>query len=87
MNHPLRENLEIASCDGAQWIFCKPCQHKYCRGRIRTGASSPKLVCFRRRRAGQLMNVLNGDYLLRQFYCPSCAVLLDTDFVEEKSHG
>jgi hypothetical protein len=29
------------------------------------------------------MSVLSDDYLLRQIYCPSCAVLLDTDFVEE----
>jgi hypothetical protein len=32
------------------------------------------------------MSDLNGQYLLRQIYCPSCAVLLDTDFVEENSH-
>ena len=33
MNHPLRENLEIASADGAEWVRCKPCHHKYCRDR------------------------------------------------------
>ena len=37
-------------------------------------------------KAGSLMADLNGQYLLRQFYCPSCAVLLDTDFVEEHSN-
>ena len=31
MNHPLRENLEVASADGSEWVRCKPCQHKYCR--------------------------------------------------------
>ena len=36
--------------------------------------------------AGSLMSDLNGQYLLRQIYCPSCAVLLDTDFVEENSN-
>jgi hypothetical protein len=30
------------------------------------------------------MDILAGQYLLRQLYCPSCGVLLDTDLVEEK---
>ena len=86
MNHPLRENLEIATVDGAEWIRCKPCQNKYCR----PDQDWRKFATIRLlppTQAGQLMSVLNGDYLLRQIYCPSCAVLLDTDFVEDKSHG
>jgi hypothetical protein len=30
------------------------------------------------------MSILDGQYLLQQLYCPSCAVLLDTDFVEKQ---
>jgi hypothetical protein len=30
------------------------------------------------------MGLLDGEYLLRQLYCPSCAALVDTDFVEKK---
>jgi hypothetical protein len=86
MNHPLRENLEVASVKGVPWIRCKPCQHKYCRA-DQDWRQFAKTRLLPPTAAGQLMNVLNGDYLLRQLYCPSCAVLLDTDFVEEKSHG
>ena len=38
------------------------------------------------KKAGALMSVLNGQYVLRQRYCPSCAVLLETDFIEENIH-
>jgi hypothetical protein len=31
------------------------------------------------------MSVLEGQYLLRQLYCPSCAVLVDTDFIEKQN--
>jgi hypothetical protein len=86
MNHPLRENIEIATVDGVQWILCKPCRHQYCRA-DQDWRQFAKTRLLPPTAAGQLMNVLNGDYLLRQLYCPSCAVLLDTDFVEEKSHG
>jgi acetone carboxylase gamma subunit len=86
MNHPLRENLEIVTVDGGEWVRCKPCHHKYCRT-DQDWRHFAKTRLLPPTAAGQLMNVLNGDYLLRQLYCPSCAVLLDTDFVEEKSHG
>lgn len=86
MNHPLRENLEIANADGAEWIRCNRCQHRYCRS-DQDWRQFAKQRLMAPTHAGQLMSVLNGDYLLRQRYCPACAVLLDSDFVEEKSHG
>jgi hypothetical protein len=86
MNHPLRENLEIVTVDGAPWILCKPCRHKYCRA-DQDWRGFAKTCLLPPTQAGGLMAVLNGEYLLRQRYCPSCAVLLETDFVEEKSHG
>ena len=85
MNHPLRANLVIEDLDGAGWIRCAKCGHKYCRAgedwreRSKTQLLTPT-------KAGALMSVLDGQYLLRQRYCPSCAVLLDTDFIEENPH-
>ena len=86
MNHPLRENMEIAAVDGGDWIRCKRCQHRYCRA-DQDWRQFAKVRLLPPTQAGQLMSVLNGDYLLRQHYCPSCAVLLDTDFVEEMKNG
>ena len=85
MNHPLRENLEIATVEGAPWIRCKPCRHPYCRA-DQDWRQFAKIRLLPPTKAGNLMAVLDDDYLLRQIYCPSCAVLLDTDFVEEKHH-
>jgi hypothetical protein len=34
--------------------------------------------------AGSLMSVLDSQYLMRQLYCPSCAALLETDFIEKQ---
>ena len=84
MNHPLRANLEIATLDGTEWIRCSKCQRKHCyaggdwRQFCKVRLLSPT-------KAGALMADLIGKYLLRQIYCPSCGVILDTDFVEEDS--
>ena len=85
MNHPLRANLIIAGVDGAQWVCCAKCGHKYCRAGENWRERS-KVRLLEPTKAGALMSVLNGQYLLRQLYCPSCAVLLDTDFIEEDAH-
>ena len=85
MNHPLRANLIVASVDGAPWICCAKCAHKYCRAGENWREHS-KIRLLGPTKAGALMSVLNGQYLLRQLYCPSCAVLLDTDFIEEDAH-
>ena len=85
MNHPLRANLVIDNLDGVSWICCAKCGHKHCRAdedwreRCKTRLLAPT-------KAGALMADLNGQYLLRQLYCPTCAVLLDTDFIEENAH-
>jgi hypothetical protein len=84
MNHPLRANLEIAIIDGTEWVRCGKCQRKHCRA-DQDWRQFCKVLFLPPTRAGALMSELNGQYLLRQIYCPSCAVLLDTNFVEENS--
>lgn len=85
MRHPLRANLVVDNLDGADWICCAPCGHKYCRaGEDWRDFSKTRLLA--PTKAGELMSVLNGQYVLRQRYCPSCAVLLDTDFTDEGAH-
>jgi acetone carboxylase gamma subunit len=82
MNHPLRENLEIYAGGDGEWVRCSRCQHVHCRA-----DEDWRKFCKTRllppTKAGQLMDSLAGQYLLRQIYCPSCGVLLDTDLVEE----
>jgi hypothetical protein len=85
MNHPLRANLEIAILDGTEWVFCSKCQRKHCRV-DQDWRHFCKVRLLPPTKAGALMSELNGEYQLRQIYCPSCAVLLDTDFVEDKSN-
>jgi len=88
MRHPLRENLEIvrenleiAGATGTDWIFCTRCHFKYCRAG-QDWREFCKIRLSPPNKAGSLMSVLDGQYWMRQFYCPSCAALLDTDFVE-----
>jgi hypothetical protein len=82
MAHPLRENLAVAVLDGVEWIHCGKCEYRFCRA-DQDWRRFGKVRLLPPTKAGGLMSVLSGDYLLRQIYCPSCAVLLDTDFVEE----
>jgi len=82
MTHPLRENLAVAVLDGVEWIHCGKCEYRFCHA-DQDWRRFGKVRLLPPTKAGGLMSVLSGDYLLRQIYCPSCAVLLDTDFVEE----
>lgn len=85
MNHPLRANLIVATHGDGQWICCAQCGHKYCLAGADWRESS-KTRLLAPTKAGALMAVLDGQYLLRQRYCPTCAVLLETDFIEENVH-
>jgi len=82
MNYPLRANLEIVTLDGR--IRCSNCHRKHCRAG-EDWRQFCKVQLVPPIKAGALMADLSGKYLLRQIYCPFCAVLLDTDFVEEDS--
>ena len=83
MRHPLRENLEITDASGTDWISCSRCRFQYCRA-DQDWREFCKTRLLPARNAGDLMSLLDGQYLLRQLYCPSCAALLETDFVEKK---
>jgi hypothetical protein len=84
MTHPLRENLAVVVLDGTEWIHCSKCEHRFCRA-DQDWRRFGKVRLLPPTKAGGLMSVLSGNYLLRQICCPSCAVLLDTNFVEESS--
>ncbi len=86
MNHPIQANLEIATLNGTEWIRCSKCQLKHCYA-SEDWRQFCKVRLLPPTKAGALMDDLSGKYLLRQIYCPSCAVLLDTDFVEEDSNS
>ncbi len=84
MTHPLRENLEITDASGTDMISCSRCRFQYCRA-DQDWREFCKTRLLPARDAGTLMGLLDGEYLLRQLYCPSCAALVDTDFVEKKA--
>lgn len=83
MSHSLRENLEIVHLNGADSIHCSQCGFRYChadqnwREFCKTRLLTPA-------NAGSLMSVLDSQYLMRQLYCPSCAALLETEFIEKQ---
>jgi N-methylhydantoinase B len=82
--HPLRENLEIVNHAGKAWIRCASCGHWLCpSSEDWTEACNRKLLP--PIAAGPLMAPLEGQYLLEQLYCPSCATLLETEIVESEA--
>ena len=85
MRHPLRENFEITDASGTDTICCSRCRSNTA-APTKIGGSSARLDYCRRAMPGDLMSLLDGQYLLRQFYCPSCATLVDTDFVDAMQH-
>lgn len=79
--HPLRESLEIATHLGAPWVRCARCKRLLCpEGRDWVESCDRKLLS--PTSAGPLMHPLKEGFFLEQIYCPSCAVLLNTDVVE-----
>jgi N-methylhydantoinase B len=80
--HPLRENLEVVTVNGAAWVQCTACGH-----RLGTLDDDWTAAAAHRRleptRAGPLMAPLVGTYLLEQLCCPVCGVLLNTDVIEK----
>ena len=86
MSHPLREYLEVRASAGTDWIYCSKCQFQYCRSE----ENWREFCCVRLlppSHAGHLMSLLDGRYLFRQLYCPSCAVLVDTEVIEKPAQG
>ena len=79
----MRENLEIVDLAGTSWICCGKCRFRYCRA-DQNWREFCKIRLLPPAKAGSLMSILDGQYLLRQFYCRFCAVLVETDFVEKQ---
>ena len=84
MSYPYRQNLEVLDDSSDKMIRCSQCSRMLCRL-----GEDWKKTCTRRifppARAGALMTDLEGYYLLEKLYCPSCGVLLDSNFVEASS--
>jgi len=86
MIYPMRENLEIAEVAGTSWVRCSNCRYQYCRS-DQNWREFCKVRLLPPVNAGRLLSLLDGQYLLQQRYCPSCAVLVDTDFVEKRDES
>jgi N-methylhydantoinase B len=80
-DHPLRQNLEIASHLGRPWVRCAVCKHPLCpEGEDWAEACDRNLLS--PLRAGRLLQPLESRFRLEQLSCPSCAALFNTDVVE-----
>ena len=86
MSYPFRENMEVVTDSGAEWIRCGKCSRMLCKL-----GESWKERCTRRifppTQAGPLLSQLVGHYLLEKLYCPSCDALLDSELVETDFAG
>ena len=82
MNLPLQEYLEVHSDSNGAWIRCTKCSHILCRS-DEDWKEAAKRVLLPPTEAGPLYEDLEGKFLLEQLCCPSCGVLLNTQFVEE----
>jgi N-methylhydantoinase B len=83
-DHPLRENLEIIQSAGTAWIRCARCMHL-----LAPKDAAWTELCNRKRlppsSAGASMVPLEGQFVLEQLFCPSCAVLFETQVVATAS--
>ena len=84
MSYPFRENMEVITDSGAEWICCDKCSRMLCK----LGESWKKgRRTFPPTHAGPLLSQLVGHYLLEKLYCPSCGALLDSELVETDFAG
>jgi hypothetical protein len=72
MSYSLRENLEIVHLNDTDSIHRSQCGFRYCRA-DQNWREFCKLRLLSPANAGSLMSILNGQYLMRQLYCPSPA--------------
>jgi acetone carboxylase gamma subunit len=83
VNYPFRENLEVESAADGRWFRCANCGRRLCAfGQDWKTAALTKL--FPPAHAGPLMKVLDGRYLFKKIYCPSCGVLFNAEMVKQK---
>ncbi|OGP27217.1 MAG: hypothetical protein A2038_04695 [Deltaproteobacteria bacterium GWA2_57_13] len=85
MNYPLREHLQAYTDSTGSWIRCTKCLHVLC-PLGEDWKRSCKKGLFPPTKAGPLMSVLLGRYLLQKLYCPSCGTLFDSAMVEHPDH-
>jgi N-methylhydantoinase B len=80
---PLEEYLQVCRENGVAMIECTRCSHVLC-----SEHEDWTQAATRRRlppaAAGPLMHDLEGLYLLEQFYCPGCGVLLRNEIVSHR---
>jgi N-methylhydantoinase B len=81
-DHPLQESLAICTVNGAQVIQCTKCSYTICaadedwRNKTVSRRVQPTAT-------GSHMSALNGQFLVEQYCCPSCGVLLNSETIRE----
>jgi N-methylhydantoinase B len=81
-DHPIQESLAIYTVNGAREIHCTKCFHALCtadedwREEAATRRLAPTAT-------GPLMVELNGQFLVEQYCCPSCGILLSSETIPQ----
>jgi N-methylhydantoinase B len=82
----LRENLQIVARDGAAFTQCERCGASFGPATDDWMEASPSSL-LAPSAAGPLMAVLDDGYRLKQWYCPGCAAVLETQVVANPGAG
>ena len=75
--NPISEYLQLAEFRKGKYFQCKWCGEKICSARMEWKGKVPSKR-FPTSKAGPL-RPKSREFVLQEFYCPSCAVLLDTE--------
>ena len=78
-DYPVSEYLQVSEVNGEKRYQCKWCGEIICNFQSKWKEEVPSSQ-FPTSKAGPL-RVGNGEFFLHEFYCPSCATLLDTEVV------
>lgn len=80
--NPLQEYLNVCSDGKTAWISCSSCGHVLCDAE-QDWASVCSSTLFPPTKAGPLMGILDGKFMLEQWSCPSCGVSLKVAMVDK----
>ncbi len=80
MSRPLQENLEVVEEQGGEWVQCAACGHRLC-----AAGENWREACVTRLlppgRMGPFHEVMEGQAVLQERYCPGCGVSLDATVI------
>ena len=79
MTRPIGEYLEVEEVTGKQIIRCKKCGQEFCAAT--ENYKNFVLMAEKPLASAGGLRPSGGPFVLREFYCPTCATMLDVEMV------